>query len=289
MKKIALSLAVLLVVLAVAGCSGQKEEELVMGFVPMKDAETLIEEVGPLAEMLSEELGIKVKPFTAVNYVSVVEGLGSGQVDFGFIPPFSYVLANSESDARVILTALGKDGLPAYKSQFMARVDSGITDLSDLTGKKVAFVDPSSASGYLYPAAHLVSLGYDIDKDIDSVFAGGHDKSLQAVLNGDVDVAAAFVDVRTRYPEDFPTAAEEVAVIGYTQDIPNVSVTVRGDMDEEMAEKISAALLAIAEDPEGLAMLKELFNMHGFVRATDADYDVVRQTAETLDVDLRGE
>lgn len=289
MKKTALVLAVLLAALTVVSCSSQKDEELVMGFVPMKDAETLIEEVAPLAEMLSQELGIKVKPFTAVNYVSVVEGLGSGQVDFGFIPPFSYILANSESDAQVILTALGKDGLPSYKSQFMARVDSGITDLSDLWGKKVAFVDPSSASGYLYPAAHLVGLGYDIDKDIKTVFAGGHDKALQAVLNRDVDVAAAFVDVRVRYPQDFPTAAEEVAVIGYTQDIPSVTVTVRGDMQAEMSERIASALLAIAKDPEGLKMLKELFNMHGFARATDADYDVVRQTAEILDVDLKGE
>ena len=289
MKRIALVLAVLLAVLAAAGCSGQKEEVLVMGFVPMKDAEALIEEVEPLAEMLSEELGIKVKPFTAVNYVSVVEGLGSGKVDFGFIPPFSYVLANSESGARVILTALGKDNLPYYRSQFMARVFIGIADLCDISGKKVAFVDTSSDSGYIYHAAHLVGLGYDIDKDIDSVFAGGHDKSLQAVLNGDVDVAAAFVDVRDRYSADFPTAKEEVAVIGYTREIPNISVTVRGDMDEELAERISAALLAIAEDPQGAAMLKEMFNMHGFVRATDADYDVVRHTAEALDVDLRGE
>lgn len=289
MKRIALLVAVVLAVTIFAGCSGPKEDVLVMGFVPMKDAESLIEDVAPLAEMLSEKLGVKVKPFTAVNYVSVVEGLGSGQVDFGFIPPFSYVLANSESDARVVLTALGKDGQASYRSQFMARKDSGITDFSNLTGKKVAFVDPSSASGYLYPAAHLVSLGYDIDKDIESVFAGGHDKSLQAVLNGDVDVAAAFVDVRERYAQDFPTALDEVAVLGYTLDIPNVSVTVRGSMDEELSERIATALLEIAEDPEGLAMLKELFNMHGFVRAEDSDYDVVRQTAETLDVDLRGE
>lgn len=289
MKRIALLVAVVLAVTIFAGCSGPKEDVLVMGFVPMKDAESLIEDVAPLAEMLSEKLNVKVKPFTAVNYVSVVEGLGSGQVDFGFIPPFSYVLANSESDARVVLTALGKDGQPSYRSQFMARKDSGITDFSNLTGKKVAFVDPSSASGYLYPAAHLVSLGYDIDKDIESVFAGGHDKSLQAVLNGDVDVAAAFVDVRERYAQDFPTALDEVAVLGYTLDIPNVSVTVRGSMDEELSERIATALLEIAEDPEGLAMLKELFNMHGFVRAEDSDYDVVRQTAETLDVDLRGE
>jgi phosphonate transport system substrate-binding protein len=289
MKKTALVLAVLMAVTLVAGCSRQKEEELVMGFVPMKDAESLVESVEPLAELLSEELGIKVKPFTAVNYVAVVEGLGSGQVDFGFIPPFSYVLANSESNARVVLSALRRDGSATYKAQFVVRADSDIHDLDDLAGKKIAFVDPASTSGYLYPAAQLIGLGYDLDKDFETVFAGGHDKALQAVLNGDVDMGVMFVDARQRYGEDFPGAMEETRIIAYTQPIPSVSITVRGDMDGELSERIASALLAIAEDPEALKMLQDLFDIHGFARATDKDYQVVREVAQALDVDLMGE
>jgi phosphonate transport system substrate-binding protein len=289
-KKIAILMIIMVFALGLAGCMGQKEEEeLVMGFVPMKDAESLIESVGPLAEMLSQELGIKVRPFTAVNYVAVIEGLGSGQVDFGFIPPFSYVLANSESNARVVLTALRSDGKPYYKSQFLARHDRGIDSLEDLHGKKIAFVDQASTSGYLFPAAHLIGLGYDIDKDFEMVFAGGHDRALQALINGDVDAAVMFVDARVRYVADFPTAMDVTKVIGYTEEIPNISVTVRGSMDTEMSDKITAALLKIAQDPQGAAMLKELFNMHGFVLAQDSDYDVVRHTARALGVDLRGE
>jgi len=288
MKKTALLLAVLMAFTLISGCfRQQKEEELVMAFVPMKDAESLVESVEPLAELLSKELGIKVKPFTAVNYV--VEGLGSGQVDFGFIPPFSYVLANSESNAQVVLSALRKDGSATYKAQYVVRADSEIDSLEDLAGKKIAFVDPASTSGYLYPAAQLIGLGYDIDKDFQTVYAGGHDKALQAVLNGDVDVAVMFADARQRYAADFPTAIDETKVIGYTEPIPSVSITVRGDMAAEMSEKIASALLAIAEDTEALAILKELFDIHGFVRATDADYQVVREVAEALDVDLTGE
>jgi len=261
----------------------------VMGFVPMKDAESLIESVEPLAEMLSAELGIKVRAFTAVNYVAVVEGLGSGQVDFGFIPPFSYVLANSESNAQVVLTALGSNGMPYYRSQFVVRKDSGIESLDDLHGKKIAFVDPSSTSGYLFPAAHLIEMGYDIDNDFEMILAGGHDKALQALVNGDVDAAVMFVDARERYAADFPTAMDLTKVIGYTEEIPNISVTMASSMEIGMAANITSALKKIAEDPQGAKMLKELFNMHGFVSAVDSDYDVIRRTAEVLDVDLRGE
>ena len=282
-------MALMLLVLGVAGCTGQGEEELVMGFVPMKDAESLIESVEPLAEMLSQELGIKVRAFTAVNYVAVVEGLGSGQVDFGFIPPLSYVLANSESNAQVIMTALRSDGMPYYKSQFVARKDGRIDSLEDLRGKTIAFVDPSSTSGYLFPAAHLIGLGYDIDNDIEMVIAGGHDKTLQALINGDVDAAVMFVDARERYAADFPTAMDVTKVIGYTDEIPNISVTVAGSMEIQMSAKISAALMRIAQDPVGAEMLKDLFNMHGFVPAHDSDYDVIRHTAEALDLDLWAE
>lgn len=281
----------LLVVLAtsIVGCTQKKDEVIRMGFVPMKDGDKLIESVEPLTEMLSKELGVKVEGFTATNYVGVVEGLGSGQVDFGFIPPFAYVLANQESEAGVILTALNKSGEAKYRSQFIVRKDSGIKSFEDIRGKRVAFVDPSSTSGYLFPGAHLVNEGIDIEKDIEYVYGGGHDKALQLLLNGDVDVATTFVDSRDRYKEDFPEAMEKTEILGYTDYIPNISVTVRGDMNEELQGKIKTALLNIAKTEEGSALLKELFNMYGFEEATDADYDIIRTTAEVMNVDLKEE
>ena len=66
----------------------------------------------------------------------------------------------------------------------------------------------------------------------------------------------------------------------------DISVTVNSEMDEEMRENIKNALLNIVKTEEGSEILKELFNMHGFVEATDEDYDVIRKTAETLDIDL---
>lgn len=287
MKRVIVLLLTVVLAISIVGCTSKEDKVIKMGFVPMKDGDTLIESVEPLTEMLSKEIGIKVEGFTATNYVGVVEGLGSGQVDFGFIPPFAYVLANSESDAEVILTALNKSGEAKYRSQFMVRKDRGINNFSDIKGKKVAFVDPSSTSGYLFPGAHLIKEGIDIEKDIEYVYAGGHDKALQLLLNGDVDVATTFVDSRDRYKEDFPEAMEKVEILGYTDYIPNISVTVKGDMEEELKEKIKVALLNIAKTEEGLTLLKDLFNMHGFEEATDADYDIIRTTAETMSVDLK--
>lgn len=287
MKRAIALLLIVVLAISIVGCTSKKEEVIRMGFVPMKDGDSLIESVEPLTEMLSKELGVKVEGFTATNYVGVVEGLGSGQVDFGFIPPFAYVLANKESNAEVILTALNKSGEAKYRSQFLVRKDSDITSFSDIKGKKVAFVDPSSTSGYLFPGAHLIKEGINIEKDIEYVYAGGHDKALQLLLNGDVDVATTFVDARDRYKEDFPEAMEKTEVLGYTDYIPNISVTVKGDMEEELKDKIKVALLNIAKTEEGSELLKTLFNMYGFEEATDSDYDIIRTTAKTMNIDLK--
>ncbi|AKL96312.1 phosphate/phosphite/phosphonate ABC transporters, periplasmic binding protein PhnD [Clostridium aceticum] len=285
-KQLAVILIIVLATMLI-GCRGEKEEIIRMGFVPMRDGDKLIESVEPLAAMLSEEIGIKVEAFTATNYVGVVEGLGSGQVDFGFIPPFAYVLANSESNAQVALTALNNNGESSYRSQFLVRRDGEISSFEEIKSKKVAFVDPSSTSGYLFPGAHLVGEGIDIEKDIEYFYSGGHDKALQLLLNGDVDVATTFVDARQRYEKDFPDAMEKTEVLGYTKDIPNISVTLRGNMDAAMQEKIKRALLNIAETEEGAELLKELFNIHGFAEAKDEDYDIIRETARAMNVDLK--
>lgn len=287
MKKMITFLLMIVLIISMTGCKAEKEEVITMGFVPMRDGDKLVESVKPLADMLTEEIGIKVEGFTATNYVGVVEGLGSGQVDFGIIPPFAYILANQESDAEVILTAINKSGEAKYRAQFMVRKDSGIKSFEDIKGKRVAFVDPSSTSGYLFPGAHLIKEGIDLEKDIEYLYSGGHDKSLQLLLNNDVDVAITFVDARDRYKEEFPTAMEEIEILGYTEYIPNISVTTRGDMDKELQEKIQNGLITIIESEEGSELFKELFNMYGFEKATDADYDIIRTTAETMNIDLK--
>ena len=286
MKKIILFVLSLCLMISIVGCAKEEEKVIKMGFVPMRDGDQLIDSVEPLTDMLTKELGVKVEGFTATNYVGVVEGLGSGQVDFGFIPPFAYVLANKESDADVILTAINDKGEASYKSQFLVRGDSDIKSFEDVKGKNVAFVDPSSTSGYIFPAAYLKMQGIDLEKDIKYIYSGGHDKSLQLLLNGDVDVIATFSTIVDRYKEEFPDAKEKTRVLGYTEDIPNISVTVRGDMDKELSGKIKAALLKIVESEEGSKKLQELFNMYGFKEATDSDYEVIRKTAEILDIDL---
>ncbi len=78
-------------------------EEIIMGFVPSQDSETIADTVAPLADQLSEELGVPVEGKVMTNYTALVEAMGTNEVQIGFIPAFAYVLANEKHNVEVIL------------------------------------------------------------------------------------------------------------------------------------------------------------------------------------------
>ncbi len=287
-KRLNVFLIFLITILFVfTGCGDKKENEtLKLGFVPLIDGDKLIESTAPLADVLSKAIGKKVEIVTATNYVGIVEGISASKIDFGIIPPFAYVLANKESNAQVILKALNKKGQSFYRSEFFVNKDSGIKSIEDLKGKKVAFVDPSSSSGYLYPGAYLKKNGIDLEKDIQVVYSGGHDKSLQLLLNRDVDAIAVYEGAREKYQKEFDGIIEQTEVLCYSDNIPYISVTVRGDMSPELKEEIKEGLLKGLNGEEGKKLTIELFNLYGFEEAQDSDYDGIRTTAELMDIDL---
>jgi len=126
------------------------------------------------------------------SYTTVIEAMGSNQVDVGWLAPFAYVLAHDKNGAQVILASL-RQGSKTYRSQIIVRADSGINSIEQLRGKKFAFVDPASASGFLFPNALLAQQGIDYKAFFsDTIFAGGHDKVIIAVYNKQVDGGASF-------------------------------------------------------------------------------------------------
>ena len=291
MKKILLALFSFLFVFSIVGCSAKtetkKEEKVIkMGFVPLKNSEKLVEDLKPISDYLSERLGVKVEAFTASNYIGVVEGIGSGSVDFGIIPPFSALLAQKQSNAKPILTSKGKTGKPGYTAELYVRKDSGIKNLQDVKGKKVAFVDPSSSSGYIYPGAMLVEAGLNLEKDISYQFSGGHDKSLQLLLNKDVDVIATFDGVEDRYAKDFPQAKTDIQKLATSDMIPGIMVTVSSKMDKDLQDKLEKALLDIENDPKLKELFTKMFSITGFTDVDQEAYKKVEATAKVMNVDL---
>ncbi|RCW64239.1 phosphate/phosphite/phosphonate ABC transporter substrate-binding protein [Saliterribacillus persicus] len=281
MRKLTIVLASLLMMVIMAGCS--EDDALVMGFVPSQESDTIADTVEPLAEQLSEELGVEVEGKVMTNYTALVEAMGTNEVQIGFIPAFGYVLANEKHDVEVILKS-ERYGSGTYKAQYLVQADSGIESLEDLEGKTWAYGDPTSTSGYLFPAAQIMDEFDVADPETEffaeSIQTGGHDNSAITVYNGEADVATTFDDVRGELEEEYPDIMEKLVVLDYTAEIPNDTISVSSDVDDELKEEIKQTFLSFNDNDEMIKIMNDVYNWDRIIEADDSEYDVVRSTYE---------
>ena len=80
-----------------------------------------------------------------------------------------------------------KKGRLGYEMEIIVPADSPIKTPADLKGKKVAFTEPTSNSGYKAPLAILKSeFNLEPDRDFTAVFSGKHDNSVIGIANKDM-------------------------------------------------------------------------------------------------------
>ena len=254
-------------------------ETLTLALTPSQSP-TALQQVGDeFGAALSRLLKMPVKVYVASDYAAVIEALRSRNADLAFLHTVGYVLANQEAKA----TLLAKDiwhGKTSYTARIYVRKDSGYKTLEDLRGKTIAFVDPTSSSGYIYPMVLLIQKGLVKNRDPktffkEALFAGSHDAALLALINRSVDAAASFDLAREQYLKD-KERMEAIAWVTETPPIPEAGIAVREGLDPALAKRIFQALMAL-NAPEYKPLLKKLYSIDGFTDpGPDSDFDVVR-------------
>lgn len=274
-----LILATALLLGACAGISPAPERDLTFGFTPVLSEAEMRSEFEPLTTYLSQAIGRKVRLYIARDYGDLRTQMESGAVDIGSFSPFAYVDATRGGKIRIIAQSI-LDGSATYRGLIVARSDSGLRDVKDLEGKRFAFVDAKSASGYVYPRAMLVERGVNPERYFkETIFAGGHDKVISAVLERRVD-AGAIYDGALGVAKAKGLPVGELATLSSTDPIPHDAVAVRIGMDDALVTKIQAALVDLDKSPAGKPVIaNSKKKLTGHVVANDGLFDVVRRTA----------
>jgi phosphonate transport system substrate-binding protein len=220
----------------------------------------------------------------------VVEAFGSNRADIAVINSFGYLLANSKYGAVARLRNL-RHGKDTYFGAIMVSEKSKIKKLSELNGKRFAFTDAASTSGYLFP---LKLLNENKIKIKNFVFAGTHDNVITKIYQGQVDAGGAFYvdpidgkmqDARTKVLTQFPDVEQKVKVLQITDPIPNDPFIFRKNLPEVVVSKFITAINKFLTTEEGRAAFKTIFLFDGVIPATDQDYDSLRKVLKSTNTD----
>lgn len=264
--------------------AGELPKQLIMAVTPSNIPTELFKASEAFAAELGKKLGIPIKVYMPTDYLGVVEALRNKTADLAFVHPAGYVFANREAKAQIVAVDVWH-GKTTYTSRIYVRKDSGFKTLEDLRGKTIAFVDPGSTSGYVYPMMMLIKKGLIKDRDPktffkEAMFAGTHEAALLALLNGTVDAVASFDLAAHQYLKD-KERVEKLTYIAETEPIPEAGVIVREGLDPALVKKLFDALMAF-NAPEYKPVLKDFYGIDGFAPARDSDYNPVREAIDLL-------
>lgn len=254
--------------------------DLKFGFTPVLGQTETRTEFDPLASYLSDAIGQKVVLYVAKNYGDLRTQMEAGAVDIGSFSPFAYVDAARGGKIRIIAQSI-IDGAATYRGIIVARKDSGLKTMADLRGKRFAFVDLKSASGYVYPRAMLIEKGINPEGYFkETIFAGDHNKVIAAVLEGRVDAGATY-DNAPVIAKAAGVPTENLVILASTDPIPHDAIAVRAGLDDALAKRIQTALVDLDKSDAGRRVIaNSKKKLTGHVVAEDSLFDVVRRTAK---------
>jgi len=254
--------------------------ELRIAFIPYENPQQLAKDIEPVAAFLGTQLGVKVVPRVVLDYAAVVEALRGNQTDLAFMGPLQYLMANQQCGATAILGEK-YSGKPTYLSKIFVHKSSGIKTLADLRGKRIAFVDPISSSGYLYPLtvfrkAGLIPAGQKPEAFFRRIyFAGGDEQAIRAVHNRFADAAGVgeYSHLLLR-----PDERDNVVAIAQSEPIPSHCIVARKGLAPALIGKVQALFLSL-ERGANRKYLKALYNVDGYIRVTHDTYAPVATLA----------
>ena len=215
---------------------------------------------------------------------AILPAMRADQVQLSWTGPIPFAQLYHEVGALPLLTA-SRYGALHYFSGLLVQKEraeaAGIKSLCDLKGKSVAWVSPTSGSGYLIPRLMMQSTtcdGEPINPETffsQQIMGGSPAAVIKAVANGQVDVGATWTD-----PPEAGTGAwnkyfggiygEKIKAIWYSDPIPNDTVAVSQSFRQKqprLAMQVGCVLADLHRDKTGLEFMLDAYSISRMVPA----------------------
>jgi phosphonate transport system substrate-binding protein len=239
-----------------------------------------------------QKLGVPAKVFNATDYNGVAQAMDAGQIDIALVGPSNYaqMWMQSKGGVEPILTNIEVDGSKGYFSALYVKSSSPFKTLADLKGKSIAYADVNSTSGYLFPRHEMRAKGIDPDKFFGkSIFAGGHEQGVVAVVGGQADAGVAWTSavgdaakgysrgIFTRMVDQKLLKMADIRIVEKFGPIVNGPVVVRSALPKEFKAALTKAMMDLPKENPAAYRALASGDSPGFTPVSHADYAAIVQ------------
>jgi phosphonate transport system substrate-binding protein len=254
-------------------------DTLIFTYAPTEDPAVYQDAFSEFMDYLAEMTGKEVIYFPVRSYAAQIEAMRAGRLHVsGFAAGAVQEAVNSSGFIPVAMMA-SQDGSYGYQMQIIAHQDSDIHTLEDLRGRELAFVSPTSNSGFKAPSA-LLYAEFEMLPDVDyqTTFSGGHDNSILGVYHHDYEAAAIASTVLDRMVARGVLDRDQLRFTYESQPFPSTGYGYVYNLAPELAEKVREAFLTF--DWEGTKLDAEFGDVDTFMEINyQEDWAVLRQIA----------
>lgn len=211
-----------------------------------------------LLKYIEDKLGIPIKLKQRKTYQEVNDLLKNGELDFAYVCSGAYVVGKKEFDLE-LLAAPRVHGQPYYQAYLIVNKNSGIKNFEQLRGKKFAFSDPLSNTGYKYVVKLLKDRGYTPDSYFSkTIFTYAHDYSIQTVARRLVEGATVDGLVYDYILAKEPERLKDIVVIHKSPQFGIPPFVFPKNADQNLVKKVREILVNMDKDPKGKKILQDL-------------------------------
>jgi phosphonate transport system substrate-binding protein len=250
---------------------------LVFAYTPVEDPAVYGKVWDGFIKHIEKTTGKKVVFFPVQSNAAEIEAMRSGRLHVaGFNSGANPIAVNCAGFVPFAIMG-GKDGQFGYEMELIVPADSPIKAPADLKGKKLAFTEPTSNSGFKAPSAILkAEFNLEKDRDFTAVFSGKHDNSVIGVANKDYDAAAIANEVMYRMFDRKVVDRTKIRTIYKSETFPTTGYGHAYNLDPALAEKIKQAFFTFPW--EGSALKAEFKEQDRFVPITyKKDWSIIRK------------
>lgn len=247
------------------------------GVFPRWNAQQMVREFTPLAQLLTQRLGREVRIETDKDFDAFMQRVYAGEFDLVHLNQLQYLRAHAQAGYQVI-AGLCESAQCTIGAMIVARTDTGLHEVGDLRGKTVAFGGRDAMVSHLLARELLRRRGLPPD-DYHAVFTANPPNALLTVYNGEADAAGVGSGVLQRTEITRRIDVQKLRILAESDPIPPLPVAVRADLDPQLVQRLRDALLTMADSATGASALARIAAIR-FAPVQHQDYAALQGLVE---------